>query len=361
MERHPSGQSREVEAFLESLCSPCGYFEINTPVDPPYIPQTYNSTFRQPHFEPPQQTDHQCPCCGTYFNPNVSPATYRPEVDLEPNLWDVESLFSILTQDGHALASTCPLHQLSESPQFFGDVQQQPQGLPEELLEYVETCVSPGLPIYSPGDDADLQNALRAANSFLALYSDPTLPWNCDQSFALQIDTSGTMTELGGSYVPPPLISPSSSELPTTVLTPTSWQQHQATSIQPQRILPRSSRTSSPLSTYTSRISSQTDFQITAAWPQASLADGEQQSGSKRSTKVWTMSKAPQPGIAPIEVRLIHASVYSRSQSKPVSDVEGQVYLMGAAKKFSVLEEKIRDDDVLFSIFYCSAFCVLGF
>ena len=63
--------------------------------------------------------------------------------------------------------------------------------------------------------------------------------------------------------------------------------------------------------------------------------------------------------MAPIEVRLIHASVYSLIQSKLVSDVEGQAYLMGAAKRFSVLEGKIRDDDVLFSIFYCSAFCVV--
>jgi hypothetical protein len=259
------GQSHEVEAFLESLCSPFGYqCEINAPVDPPYIPQTYNSTFHQPHLEPSQQTDHQCPLCGNHFDPNVSPATYRPEVNLEPNLSDVESLLSILTQDGHVLPSTSPLHQLSEIPQSLGDVrlQQQLRGLPEELLDvptfpkanYVSTCVSPGFPIHS-GHDADWQNALRAANSFPALCTDPTLLWNCDQRFALQIDTSGTMSspsDLGGYYVPPPsLISPSSSEFSTTVLAPTTLQQHQATSIQPQRILPRSARASSPLSTYT--------------------------------------------------------------------------------------------------------------
>jgi hypothetical protein len=253
--------------------------------------------------------------------------------------------------------------------------QQQHQGFPEELLDpptfqkihYEDTCVSPGFPIYALGNDTDCQNALRPENSFPALCTDPTLLWNCDQSFALQIDTSGTIgspSELGGCYVPPPpLISPSSSELLTTVLTPTTLQQHQGTYIQPrlQRIRPRSSGTLSPLSTYTSRISSETDFQIDAAWrPQVSSAEGEQHSGSEGYTKVWTMSKAPQQGTAPVEVnRLIHASVYSRIQIKPVSDVEGQAFLIGAAKRFSVLEGKIRDDDILFS--YCSAFCVLGF
>jgi hypothetical protein len=375
MERHPSGQSHEFEAFPESWGSLFGYCESIPPVNPPYIPQTYNSTFRQPHFELPQQTDHQCPLCGNYINPNVSPATYRPEVNLEPNLSDVESLLSNLTQDGNVLAPTSPLHRLSALPQFLGEMRsQQHQGTPGELLDaptfqkanYVGTCVSPGFPINS-GDDADWQNALRAPNSFPAFCTDPTLLWNSDQRFALQIDTSGTMSsasELGGSYVPPPpLTSPSSSELSTTVLTPTTWQQHQATSIKPQRILPRSSRACSPLSTYTSRISSKTDFQIDAAWPpQVSSAEGEQHSWSKRYTKVWTMSKAPQQGTAPIDSevnRLIHASVYSRIQINPVSDVEGEAYLMSAAKRFSVLEGKILSDDVLFSVFYCSAACFL--
>jgi hypothetical protein len=62
------------------------------------------------------------------------------------------------------------------------------------------------------------------------------------------------------------------------------------------------------------------------------------------------------------QVRLIHVSVHSRIQGKLVSDVESEAYpVMSAAKRFSVLKGKNRDDDVLFFTFIVLLFGYIVF